>query len=69
VVAVAAVVGDANVVVHWLAFDAAIVVVGAVVLTVHCLAFDVAVRGVVVVLGNLHLLWLCYWGRIAVSYS
>jgi len=33
-----------------------------------CLVFD-AVRGVVVDLGNLHLLWLHYWGRITVSKS
>jgi len=68
-IAVAAVVGDADVVARWLAFNAAIIVVGAVVLAVCCLAFDVAVRGVVVVLGNLRLLRLHYRGRIAVSNS
>ena len=68
-IAVAAVVEDADVIVHWLAFDPAVVVVGAVALAVRCLAFDVAVGGVVAVLGNLHLLWLCCRGHIADYYS
>ena len=67
VVAVAAVVDAAGVVAHWLAFDAIVVVVGAVVIAVRGL--DVAIRGGVVVLGNLRLLRLRYWGRIADSNS
>ena len=68
--AIAAVVDNADVVAIvtcWLAFDAVDVVVGAVVIAVRCL--DVTVRGGVVILGNLCLLWLCYQGRITVSYS
>jgi len=67
VVAVAAIVDATGVVMCWLAFNAIVIVVGAVVIAVRCL--DVAIRGGVVVLGNLHLLWLCYWGCIAVSNS
>ena len=66
-IVVAAVVDDADVVAHWLAFNAVVVIVGAAVVAVCCL--DVAVRGGVVVLGNLCLLWLCHRGHIAVSYS
>jgi len=67
VVAVAAVVDAAGVVARWLAFDAIVVVVGAVVIAVRGL--DVAIRGGVVVLGNLRLLRLHYWGCIANSNS
>jgi len=69
-VAIAAVVNNADViaiVAHWLAFDAVVVIASAVVITVRCL--DVTVRGGVVVLGNLRLLWLHYWGCIAQSNS
>jgi len=45
-----------------------VVVVAAVTITVCWLAFDI-VGVAVVVTGDLHWLWLCYWGHIAVSYS
>jgi len=68
-IAVAAVVDDANVVARRLAFDAVVVVVGAVVVALCRLAFDVAVGGVVVAVGDLRLLWLRYQGRIAACNS
>jgi len=58
VIAVAAIVDDADVVAQWPAFDAVVVV------ALHRLAFDVAV-GVVVVVADLCWLWLCNWGHIA----
>ena len=57
-----AAIDDSYVVVRWLIFNA-------VVITLHCLAIDIAVRGVVVVAGDLHRLWLCCQGCIAVSNS
>ena len=50
---------------------AAVIIVASivVVVVVHCLAFDAVVTVVVVVAGDLHQLWLCYQGHIAVSYS
>jgi len=68
-IAVAAVVDDANVVARRLAFDAVVIVVSAVVIALCRLAFDVAVRGVVVAVGDLRLLWLRYQGCIAACNS
>jgi len=68
-IAVAAVVDDANVVARRLAFDAVVIVVGTVVVALCRLAFDVAVGGVVVAVGDLRLLWLRYQGRIAACNS
>ena len=70
VVADAKVAGIAWVVVAVVFVVAAVAVTDAGVLAfvTCCLVFD-AVGGVVVDLGNLHLLWLHYWGCIAVSKS
>ena len=57
-----AAIDDSYVVVCWLTFDAVVV-------ALHCLAIDIAVGGVVVVTGDLHRLWLCCQGRIAISNS